>query len=400
VYKRQKYIGNISPFLGKPVIKVIAGMRRTGKSTILKMLIDHIVSTGVNNEQIIYINMESLSNSHLADISVLYKHINTQKSKTHKKIYLLIDEVQEIENWEKAINSFFADGGIDITITGSNSRLLSGELATLISGRYIEFGVYPLVFSEFSLFRENRTRGTSELFNEFLRFGGMPGIHHLRLNESDVYQYLSAIKDSVVLKDVVKRNNIRDVSLLDKIIQFVFDNMGNIFSSRSVADYIKKERRSMGIETVYNYLYQLEAAFIIIRIPRFDIKGKKLLETNEKFYLMDIGLSHSLFGYRQKNVNDYLENIVLIELLHRGYDVTIGKLDDYEIDFIAQRSGEKIYIQVCYLITDEKVLKRELRSLHKIKDNYPKYLLSMDNVPESSEEGILRKYIPDWLMEK
>jgi uncharacterized protein len=382
------------------VIKVITGMRRTGKSTILKMLIDHLISTGVNKEQIIYINMESLSNSHLADISVLYKHINTQKSKTHKRIYLLIDEVQEIEDWEKAINSFFADGGIDIIITGSNSRLLSGELATLISGRYIEFGVYPLVFSEFSLFRENRTRGTSELFNEFLRFGGMPGIHHLRLNESDVYQYLSAIKDSVVLKDVIKRNNIRDVSLLDKIIQFVFDNMGNIFSSRSVADHIKKERRSLGIETVYNYLYQLEAAFIIIKVPRFDIKGKKLLETNEKFYLMDIGLSHALFGYRQKNVNDYLENIVLIELLHRGYDVTIGIFDDYEIDFIAQRSGEKIYIQVCYLITDEKVLKRELRSLHKIKDNYPKYLLSMDNVPESSEEGILRKYIPDWLIKK
>ncbi len=382
------------------MIKVITGMRRTGKSTILKMLIDHLVSTGVNNEQIIYINMESLSNSHLADISVLYKHINTQKSKTHKMIYLLIDEVQEIENWEKAINSFFADGGIDITITGSNSRLLSGELATLISGRYIEFCVYPLVFSEFSIFRENKTRGTSGLFNEFLRFGGMPGIHHLQLDGSDVYQYLSAIKDSVVLKDVIKRNNIRDVSLLDKIIQFVFDNMGNIFSSRSVADYIKKERRSLGVETVYNYLYQLEAAFIIIRIPRFDIKGKKLLETNEKFYLMDIGLSHALFGYRQKNINDYLENIVLIELLHRGYDVTIGIFDDYEIDFIAQRAGEKIYIQVCYLITDEKVLKRELRSLHKIKDNYPKYILSMDNVPESSEEGILRKYIPDWLMEK
>jgi len=399
MYKRQKYIDRIVPFINKPVIKVITGMRRTGKSTIMQMIINHLVESGVKKELIIFINMESLNNSHLTDISKLYKLVNRYKKKTGEKLYLLIDEVQEIQDWEKAINSFFADGDADIFITGSNSKLLSSELATLLTGRYVEFYVYPLVFSEFSQFR-NKEIKSADLFNEFLKFGGMPGIHHLDFKEPEIYQYLSAVIDSVLLKDVVKRNNIRNVALLEKIMQFIFDNIGNIFSGRKIADYFKNERRTLGHETVYNYLKYLESAFIINRVPRFDLKGKKILETNEKYYLTDIGLGHALLGYREKDINAYLENIIFIELLYRGYNVKIGKFYDYEVDFIAEKQSERLYIQVCYILSDEKVRNREMRPFHKISDNHPKYLLTMDSIPESSEDGILRRYIPNWLISK
>jgi len=365
----------------------------------MQLLINYLVELGVKREQILFINMELLDNSFLTDISELYKFVREHKNNIGKKLYLFIDEVQEILNWEKAINSFYADNEADIFITGSNSNLLSGELATLLTGRYVEFFVYPLVFSEFFQFRNKETRFT-DLFNEFLKYGGMPGTHHIEFKELEIYQYLSAIRDSVILKDVIKRNNIRDVSLLEKIMQFIFDNTGNVFSGRKITDYFKKERKLLGHETVYNYLKYLENAFIINRVPRFDLRGKKLLETNEKYYLTDIGLGHTLLGYRESNINAYLENIIFIELLYRGYDVKIGKFEDYEIDFIAQKSGERLYIQVCYIISDEKVRDREIRPFSKINDNYPKYLLTMDSIPESSEEGILRRYIPNWLMEK
>ncbi len=398
MHKRQKYMDQIVPFVNKPVIKVVAGMRRTGKSTIMQLLIDYLIKSGIKKEQILYINMELFENSYLADITELYKFVHNHKNKTGKKIYLFIDEVQEIENWEKVVNSFHTNGDADIYITGSNSNLLSSELATLLTGRYVEFFIYPLVFSEFSQFRNKEIN--SELFNEFLKYGGMPGIHHLDFKEPEIYQYLSAIRDSVVLKDVIKRNNIRNISLLEKIIQFLFDNIGNIFSGRKIADYFKKEKRLLSHETVYNYLKYLENAFIINRVPRFDLKGKKLLETNEKYYLTDIGLGHTLLGYKDSNISAYLENIVFTELLYRGYEVKIGKFEDYEIDFIAQKQDERLYIQVCYLISDEKVRSREIRPFSKIKDNYPKYLLTMDSIPESGEGGFLRRYIPKWLIEE
>ncbi|MCG2789824.1 MAG: ATP-binding protein [Actinomycetia bacterium] len=399
MYKRHKYIDRIVPFIDKPVIKVIAGMRRTGKSTIIQLLVNHLVESGVKKELILFINMESLDNSHLTDITELHRFVRGHKKRVGQKLYLFIDEVQEIQDWEKAVNSFFADDDADIFITGSNSKLLSGELATLLTGRYVEFLVYPLVFSEFFQFR-NKDMGFTALFNEFLKFGGMPGIHHIEFKGPEIYQYLSAIRDSVALKDVIKRNNIRNVALLEKIMQFVFDNIGNVFSSRKIADYFKKERRSLGHETVYNYLKYLENAFIINKVQRFDLRGKRILETNEKYYLTDIGLGHALLGYSEKKINAYLENIVFIELLYRGYDVKIGKFDDYEVDFIAQKSSERLYIQVCYILSDEKVRNREMRPFYKINDNYPKYLLTMDSIPESNEDGILRRYIPNWLMEK
>ncbi len=398
MYKRQKYIEMIVPFINKPVIKVITGMRRSGKSTAMLQLIDYIIETGIDKERIVYLNMESLDNEHLLDVRSLNNFVKEQMKKAGAKIFLFIDEVQEIPEWEKGVNSFFANQEADIFITGSNSKLLSGELATLLSGRYVEFFVQPLVFSEYAMFRSKKP--DRELFNEYLKYGGMPGIHHLEIEEQTIYQYLSAIHDSVILKDVIKRNNIRDVALLEKIIQFVYDNISNIFSARKVAEYFKNERRAVGHETVLNYLNYLDCAFIIKKIPRFDLKGKKILEINEKHYAQDLGLRHALLGYKEKDINAYLENIILNELIYRGYNVNIGKLDDYEVDFVATKRNEKLYIQVSYLLNSEKVREREYRPFYMINDNYPKYLLTLDEIPESTDDGIIRKYLPSWLIEK
>lgn len=397
MYKRQKYIERIAPFIGKPLIKVVTGMRRSGKSTIMQLLVKHLVESGVNPERTVFINMESLENSHLKDIFKLHELVRERKNRAGEKLCLFIDEVQEIPEWEKAVTSFLADDDADVFITGSNSRLLFGELATLLAGRYVEFNVYPLVFSEFSVFRGGGTE-RNRLFNEFVRFGGMPGIHHLEFDGDNVYQYLSAIRDSVMLKDVVTRNKIRDVALLEKIVLFICDNIGNVFSGRRVAEYFKSERRSIGVETVYNYLKYLETAFVVSRVSRYDLKGKRLLETNEKYYLTDIGLRHALLGYREKDIGAYLENIVYIELRHRGYSVTIGRYDDYEVDFVAEKPNERLYIQVSYMLSDDVVREREFRPLYKINDNYPKCVLTMDSIPESNTDGIERRYLPDWLV--
>ncbi len=396
MYVRHKYLKKIVPFIDKPVVKVITGMRRTGKSTIMNQLKDYLLNSGVDSESIIFLNMESMDNSEFLDIKTLHSFVKKHRKEVKNKIYLFIDEVQEIPDWEKVINSFFADNDADIFITGSNSKLLSGELATLLTGRYVEFNVYPFVFSEFS--DVSGIKDPEKAFNEFLKFGGMPGIHHLEKDLTEIYQYLQAIRDSIILKDVVKRNNIRDVDLLDHVTDFVFDNSGNILSSRKIAAYFKNERRSVGHETILNYLKYLESAFMISRVSRYDIKGKRLLETNEKIYISDLGLRHSLLGFRESDINLYLENIVYTELLYRGYKVTIGKLNDYEVDFVAQRSGEKIYIQVSYLLADKKVFERETRPFYRINDNFPKYLITMDKTPESNENGIVRKYLPNWLL--
>lgn len=398
MYIRRNYIKKIEPFINKPVIKIITGMRRTGKSTIMKQIIDYLIKTGINEKRIIYLNMESLDNAQYCDINILHKYIRQKKNETDTRLYLFIDEVQEIINWEKLINSLLADNDADIYITGSNSKLLSGEMATLLTGRYIELHVYPFVFSEFlEIFPHQNIESA---FNDFLIFGGMPGIHHMDIDQSTVYQYLSSIRDSVVLKDIVKRNNIRDIDLLERIITFIFDNAGNTMSGRSISDFFKKEHRKVNHETVVNYMNHLESAFIVKRVPRYNIRGKKHLETNEKLFVTDIGLRHAVFGYHESNINLYLENIVCYELLYRGFNVSAGKFDDYEIDFIATKPGEKIYIQVCYLLTDEKVRTRETRPLMQVQDNYPKYILTMDRLPESNDEGIQRKYLPQWLLEE
>lgn len=395
MYNRNKYYNTIKPFIGKPVIKVITGMRRVGKSTFLKLLINRFIKEGISENRILYINKESLEFDYIKSYTELYTEIKAHYTKHDDRLFLFIDEIQEIELWEKAVTSILSDDIADIYITGSNAHLLSSELATLISGRFVEIPLYPLSFTEYSVFR-NLEADTS-LFKEYIKFGGFPGIHHSELRDDIAFQYIASIFDSIVLKDVVKRNNIRNVALLEKIIHFLLDNMSSVFSAKRVADFLKKEQRNIGIETVYNYIHFLEAAFIIYRVPRYDLKGKKFLETNEKYYLGETSLRHGILGFREDTINALLENIVFLELKRRGYNVYIGKSQDREIDFVIEKDNRKAYIQVCYLLASDKTVEREFSVLLEVKDNYPKYVLSMDELWGDEYKGVQRINIVDFL---
>ncbi len=399
MYKRNFYVDKIKPFIGKPVIKVLTGMRRVGKSSLLKLLIEEISLNKPEKDLILYINMESLQWNNIKNEKDLYDLVMAEYNKQGQMLTLFIDEVQEIENWEKAVNSFLSDKIADIYITGSNAHLLSSELATLLSGRYIQFPVYSLSISEYKLFRKKQEID-EELFLEYLKFGGLPGIHHGDITDEVVSQYLSSIFDTILLRDVIAKNKIRNIALLEKIVLFLLNNIGNIFSAKKVSDFLKKEQRNIGVETVYNYLKYLEEAFLIFKVPRYDIKGKKFLEVSEKYFIGDIGLKYARVGYDQNDINAILENTVFLELKRRGYTVFIGKLDDKEIDFIAEKKGEKIYIQVCYLLATDDVVKREFSVLQKVKDNYPKYVISLDRFWSGNVEGIIRMNIQDFLQKE
>ena len=371
--RRESYEQWIGGFMDKPIIKVLTGIRRSGKSTIMRLIADGLIERGVAPQRVVFLNMESLENARYCDIALLHELVKKTRAECAARLYLFLDEVQEIPAWEKAVNSFLADDLADIVISGSNSNLLSGELASHLSGRYVEFPIFPLVFSEFLRFRRSGPAADSDAFKEFLQVGGFPGLHSFEFNQDTLYQYLSALADSLVLKDVVMRHRVRDVALLEKLLGYVADSIGNIVSARSIADFFKNERRSLGIETIYNYLSFLESAFIIHRVPRFDIKGKRLLETHEKYFLADIGLRHALLGYRDGNINQYLENIVFLELRKRGYSVFVGKLGEMEVDFVAVKGQERIYLQVAYLLADQSTREREFRPLQDINDNHQKY---------------------------
>jgi len=399
VYKRNFFIKKIQPFIGKPIIKVLTGMRRIGKSSLLKLLIEEISLTIPDKDSIIYINMESLQWGHLKTEKDLYDFVMNKYNKTGQMLSLFIDEIQEIKNWEKAVNSFLSDKIADIYITGSNAHLLSSELATLLSGRYVQFPIYGLSLTEYKIFRQKKEID-EELFLEYLKFGGLPGIHHGYIDDDVVSQYISSIFDTILLRDVIAKNKIRNIALLEKIVLFLLDNIGNVFSAKKVSDFLKKEQRNIGVETVYNYLKYLENAFLIHRVPRYDIKGKKLLEVSEKYFTGDIGLKYARMGYNHNDINSILENIVFLELKRRDYSVFVGKLDDKEIDFIAEKKGAKIYIQVCYLLASEDVIKREFSVLQSVKDNYPKYVISMDKLWNANIEGIIRMNIKDFLLKE
>jgi predicted AAA+ superfamily ATPase len=362
VIKRQKYLDKIRLFINKPVIKVITGMRRSGKSFFLQQIIDELKTNGVKENQIIFVNKDSLEFDHIKDYKDLDNLVKTFKA---KKKYLFIDEVQEIDEWQKAIVSFFSKGDTDIFITGSNAHMLSSELATRLSGRYIEFPIYTLSFKEFlDDFRQNpNKKDIEEEFMNYIKFGGFPAIHNFELDEQSIYPYIASIFDTVVLKDVVAKNEIRNIKLLENIIDFVLENIGSPFSAKSVADYLKSQKLSVGVETIQNYLAYLEAAYIVKKAPRYDLKGKRLLEINEKYYLNDLGIRHARLGFREDDISDYLENIVFFELKRRGYEVTVGKLSNLEIDFIAKKRVRNfIYKSVThYLVTrkKEKALKKE-----------------------------------------
>jgi len=398
---RERYIRQISPFIGKPVIKVITGIRRCGKSTFLKMISASLTNNSVPPDNIILINKDSLEFDFIRDYKDLNKYVKSQiRGKTGPK-YLFIDEIQEIEGWEKAVAGFLADNVADIFITVSNSKMLSSELATHISGRYIEFKMYPLTFSEFLQFRQGKGAGNTEQeFGLFMKYGGFPGIHHMEYDDEVIEQYVSSIYNTILLKDVVARNGIRDIALLEKIAKFTADNCGNITSSKKIADFLKSQKTGGSVDTVQNYLSMLTAAFIFFKVNRFDIKGKKLLEIHEKYYSGDIGLKHVLLGYKTGDISGHLENIVYLELLSRGYKVEVGKYSEQEIDFVAVKGNDRIYIQVAYLLHDQKTIEREFHALEKINDNYTKLVLSMDKLLDTDRAGIQWKNLIDYLTEE
>ena len=402
--KRNLYLEEIKKYINKPIIKVITGMRRSGKSMILKLIQEELENTGIVKENIIYMNFESLIFMDIKDFEALHKHIIEKTSDKKGKIYILLDEIQEVKGWEKAINSFLVDLDVDIYITGSNANLLSSELATYIAGRYVEIKIYPLSFQEYIDFVSENNKenplSLDEYFSQYMNFGGLPGIHIFNYNKEEIYQYLVDVYNSILLRDVIARNNIRDIELLERVVLYIMDNIGNTFSAKSISDFLKNQGRKLSVETIYNYLKALENAFIISKVQRYDIKGKNILETQEKYYLSDLGFRHAKLGYQSNDISGYLENIVFLELLRRKYKVNIGKQNNKEIDFVANLRGENLYLQVTYLLASEETIEREFSPLKSIKDNYSKLVLSMDNLPESNVEGIKRKKIIDFLLER
>lgn len=397
---RPSYLDKIKPFINKTQIKIITGIRRSGKSTVLRLLKEELLVEGIKQEQIIAINFESFAYSELLEAPKLYLFIK-DKIKSHQKYYLLLDEIQEVEGWEKAVNSFIVDFDVDIYLTGSNSHLLSSELATYLAGRYIEVAVYTLSYKEFLDFRNHyfsKNQNQINLLLHYLRKGGFPVIHTADYPEESAYKVVYDIYSSVILRDTVQRYKIRDVELLERVIKYAFDNIGNTFSGKNVADYFKSQQRKVDVNTVYNYLNALEGAFILYRVPRYDIKGKELLKTQEKFYVSDISIIYATMGNRDRMISGVLENIVFLELKRRGYKVYIGKLDNTEIDFVAEKNGNKMYIQVAYKLENQQTINREFDNLLAINDQYPKYVVTMDEFWKDSIEGIQHLYITDFLL--
>ena len=401
--QRKQYMRQICDFMDKPVVKIITGVRRCGKSALLELIREELSGRGIGEKNIILINFESLRYEAWRDYRVLYTEIVRRAESTTGKVYILLDEIQEVIAWERAINSLRVDLDCDIYITGSNARLLSGELATLLAGRYVEIRVYPLDFREYLNFAienpEEASLTQQEQFANFLRFGGLPGIHQMKWDECRLMQYLQDIFNSVLLKDVITRNKIRDTALLERIVLYLMDNIGNTFSAKTISDFLKSQGRKLSTETVYNYLKALENAFLIHKATRFDIKGKRILETQEKYYLSDLGLRHAVMGYRDHDIAGVLENTVYLELLRRGWSVNIGKQGPAEVDFVANRVDEKLYIQVCYVLTPDN-MDREFGPLEAISDNYEKLVLSMDTMLRINRGGIRQKNIVDFLLAK
>lgn len=399
--KRENYMSRIRPFIGNELIKVLTGIRRSGKSVMLQLIQEELLAAGVAREQFISINFENMSNAHLCTAEALHHEICRRKDSISGKVYLFFDEIQEVANWERYINSFRVEFDCDIYITGSNAKLLSGELATYLAGRYVEFIVYPFSYVEFmelyrTIFPNTEIR---DVFNKYLIVGGMPYLSNLHYEEEPCRQYLQDLYNSVVLKDVVKRNSIRDVDLLERIIAYITANVGTTFSATAISKYLKSEGRTVAPETILNYIKACEEAFLFYRVKRQDLQGKKILTVNEKYYIADQGIREAVFGGNRKDINLILENIVFMELLRHGYQVTVGKALEKEIDFVCERRGEKLYVQISYLLASDETIQREFGVYDTVKDNYPKYVVSMDEF-DMSRNGIKHRNVRDFLMEK
>lgn len=397
---RPFYMDQLIKYKDKPLIKVITGIRRCGKSTLLSLFERYLLESGVDSNQIIRMNFESFQFDEIASYKDLHAYIQKRMISQAGPYYILLDEVQQVTAWEKAINSFLVDANVDIYITGSNAYLLSSELSTLLSGRYVEIKMQPLSFKEYLDFTQSDRNGSLQnKFKEYIAYGGLPTVTKLLDAPETIGPFLEGIYNTVLIKDVIGRNGIRDAALLENLLRFVGSNIGNITSTKRISDYLTSSGRKTTSDTIDNYLRQLENAFIIYKANRYDLKGKMFLKTLEKYYVADIGIRNRLTGMRDTDYGHILENLVYLELLRRGYEVMIGKIGTLEVDFVASKADEKIYCQVSATILDERTLERELRPLRSIPDNHPKYILTMDEVIVAEYSGIQIKNIIDFFLE-
>ena len=397
--KRELYMNRIRPFIGSDLIKVMTGIRRCGKSVMLELIKQELIESGIDSAQLISINFEDMNYSHLQTAQALHDEITKRVAEVEGKAYLFFDEIQEVTNWEKCINSFRVSLDCDIYITGSNAKLLSGELATYLGGRYVEFTIYPFSFREFiELYRPVVPNASiQKSFQKYLLLGGMPYLANLRYADAPSKQYLQDLFNSVQLKDIVKRNKIRDVNLLERIISYVMANMGTTFSANSLAKFLKNERRATAPETILNYIKYCCETYLFYQVKREDIQGKQVLASNEKYYIADHGIREAVVGGNTRDINLVLENIVYLELLRRGYEITVGRAGDKELDFVCNRHGKKLYVQVAYLLASEETVNREFGVYDSIRDNFPKYVVSLDEF-DMSRNGIKHQNIRDFLL--
>ena len=401
---RPIFIENLKRFKDEQIIKILCGVRRCGKSTILKSYKNELLSLGVKEQNIIerlYTLVEFDSDF---DYRKMYHELMVliEKADKNQTVYLLLDEVQEVENWEKCVNSLFENQNVDIYVTGSNSKLLSSEISTYLTGRFVQIPIYTLSFSEFIDFKnhyfpKNSDNALDFYFDLYLKTGGFPFLAKTNHSQDENYQIVEGIFSTVVTRDISKRHNISNLEMFNRVVRFILENLGKTFSAKTIFDFFKSQHRAISIETIYNYLAWLEEAFIIYRCNRYDIQGKNVLKTQEKYYLSDIGFKYSQFGYSPKSIAAILENLVYLELRRRGFLVYIGKLADKEIDFVATKQDQKIYVQVCRTLPEDS--DREIGNLKIIKDNYPKYVVTMDSAVCGIDEGIKIIHVKDFLLE-
>ena len=398
---RPIYTEKIMAYADTPFVKVLTGVRRCGKSTILRIIMEKLQNErGISADQIVAMRFDSMEYEDMT-AKQMFEAVKAKLCK-NKKTYFFLDEVQEIEGWERVVNSLASDYNVDLYVTGSNSRMMSSEISTYLTGRYVSFRIFPLSFEEYLTFRREYTevKDVHTELADYIRLGGFPATHLRDYSQDEVYTIVRDIYNSTLFSDIVRRNQIRKVDQLERVVKYTFSNVGNTFSAKSISDYLKSEHRKIDNETVYSYLEKLEKAYLLHRCARYDLQGKEVLKTQEKFYLADTALRYSVLGYNPDSVASSLENVVYLELCRRGYEVNIGKTIDGEVDFVAQRQGEKLYVQVTQEIRSEKTERREYERLLGIKDNYPKYVLRTDEFVGGNYEGIKSMHVADFLLSK
>lgn len=395
---RPSYVDKIMAYVDTPFVKILTGVRRCGKSTILKMIMSKLRERGIPESRIVSYCFDSMEYEDMT-AKQMYSELKSRVS-PEGKTYFFLDEMQEIKGWEKVVNSLSSDYDVDLYITGSNSRMMSSEISTYLTGRYVSFRIYTLSFAEYLTFKEQYAavgNPRQELAN-YIRLGGFPATHLQNYTQDEVYTIVRDIYNSTFFSDIVRRNQVRKIDQLERVVKYTFNNVGNTFSAKSISDYLKAEHRALDNETVYSYLEKLEKAYLLHRCSRYDLQGKENLKTQEKFYLADTSLRYSVLGYNADSVATSLENVVYLELCRRGYAVNIGKTSDGEIDFVATRQNEKVYVQVTQQIASEKTERREYERLLEIRDNYPKYVLRTDEFAGGNYEGIKTMHVADFLL--